>query len=87
MMGRMCGNGRGLLQQMGVTKLKVMGVHGDFADFTNAPHYRDEVTERLADNLSVAEAYCGTANGKLPIHAHQGLGALEYGARARPVSD
>ena len=82
----MCGNGKGWLRAHGVQKLKVMGVHGDFVDFVNAPAYRDEVTERLADGLSVKEAYCGTAANRLPSSTHQGVGAQEYGGRARPVS-
>lgn len=83
-MGRMCGNGKSWLQQHGFEKLQVMGVHGDYEDFTNATAYRAEVTERL-DRLPVAEAYCGTSTSRLPTHVHQGVGAQEYGGRARPV--
>lgn len=85
MYGRMSGNGKKLLREMGVLKLKVMGVYGDFVDFTNAPEYREVVTERIADGLSVEEAYCGTRANPLPARAHQGVGVQEYGGRARQV--
>lgn len=81
----MCGNGRAWLRARGVPKLKVMGVHGDFVDFSNAPAYRTEVTDRVADGLSLEEAYCGTRANRLPSAVHQGVGAQEYGGRARPV--
>lgn len=81
----MSGNGMAWLLEHGVSKLKVMGVYGDFVDFSNAPAYRELVSERVANGLSVEEAYCGTRANRLPSDVHQGVGAQEYGGRARPV--
>lgn len=83
--GRFCGNGRQWLHGIGMDKLAMMTVQGDFEDTCNYAAYRNEVDMRQ-DDRSLVDAYCGTRDDPLSEHVHQGIGAAEFGPRSRPVS-
>lgn len=82
--GRLGGNGRSWLRSIGMEKLVVMEVRGDFDDAQNYAAYKYEVDMRMDDH-TLTEAYCGTSANPLPSNTHLGIGAAEFGPRSRPV--